>query len=331
MNEFYGMQNMTNGDNLLMSIIVPVYNVEEYLSRCIDSLINQTYQNLEIILVDDGSPDRCGAICDKYAAKDNRIKVIHKQNGGLADARNAGIGICTGEYVMFVDSDDWIELNACKVISDIIGETNADLVVFARNNVYDNGKIIKSKTHGSKLVSSSECLKALVYRIVNSGVFSSSCNKCYSRDILDGLRFPVGKLAEDQGFTYKAIHRANRIYISDQHLYNYYQRSGSISHREFTIKLREDEYEMWINRLSFIKDNYPELVDYQIGQILGDMYISKVLIKRNDESRNLYKTIDAFVNEYGNDARHYANYNRRVKLHYYCYPLFWIYVKLKVK
>ena len=316
---------------ILISLIVPIYNVEQYLRRCVDSLINQTYHNLEIILVDDGSPDRCGEICDEYAKKDSRVVVVHKPNGGLSDARNKGLDVATGDFVMFIDSDDWIELNTCEIVQNIICDNRVDLVVFARNNVYDNGKIIKSKTHGSRIISTSKCLKSLVYRVIENGIFNSSCNKCYLRMLLSDLRFPVGKLAEDQGFTYKAIHRANKIFVSDAHLYNYFQRSGSISHREFTVKLREDEYEMWIDRLSFIKDHYPELVDYQIGQILGDMYICKILIKKNNESRELYKTIDSFIKEYGKEAKHYASYNRRVKLHYYCYPLFWIYVKLKLK
>lgn len=319
-----------NNSNPIISIIVPIYNVEKYLKRCIDSIVNQSYQNLDIIFVDDGSPDRSGEICDEYAKLDSRVKVIHKTNGGLSDARNKGIEIASGDFVMFIDSDDWIELNTCEVIKNIICDNNADLVIFARNNVYDNGKIINSKTHGSRIASTSECLKSLVYRVIDGGIFNSSCNKCYSRRLLSDIRFPIGKLAEDQGFTYKAIHRANKIYVSDAHLYNYFQRTGSISHKEYSVKLREDEYEMWIDRLSFLKDHYPELVDYQIGQILGDMYISRILIKKNNESRNLYNTINGFINQYGSNTKYYAKFNRRVKLYYYCYPLFWIYVKLKV-
>ena len=111
-----------------ISVIVPIYNVEKYLDRCLKSIINQTYKNLEIILIDDGSPDNCGTICDEYAKKDNRIKVVHKDNGGLVKARNTGLDIATGEYISFIDPDDWIELNMYEEMIKIADETNTDIV-----------------------------------------------------------------------------------------------------------------------------------------------------------------------------------------------------------
>ena len=112
----------------LVSVIVPIYKVEKYLNKCVDSIINQSYKNLEIILVDDGSPDKCGEICDKYAEKDSRVKVIHKENGGLSDARNAGIDIAKGDYLLFVDSDDWITSNICEVLIKNANDNLSDII-----------------------------------------------------------------------------------------------------------------------------------------------------------------------------------------------------------
>ena len=124
--------------NSLISVIVPIYNVEKYLDKCVDSIINQTYKNLEIILVDDGSPDNCPKMCDDYAKKDSRIKVVHKENGGLSDARNAGMKVATGEYVSFIDSDDWIDLETFSISMAKIEECNAQIVAFNIINVATN-------------------------------------------------------------------------------------------------------------------------------------------------------------------------------------------------
>lgn len=113
--------------NPLISVIVPIYNVEKYLVRCVDSIVNQTYKNLEIILVDDGSPDRCPQMCDDYAEKDSRIKVVHKKNGGLSDARNAGMAVATGEYISFIDSDDWIETSMFELLLNNIFQYDCEI------------------------------------------------------------------------------------------------------------------------------------------------------------------------------------------------------------
>ena len=318
--------------NPLISIIVPIYNVEMYIKRCIDSIINQSYQNLEIILVDDGSPDKCGAICDEYAAKDNRVKVIHKQNGGLADARNVGIGISTGEYVMFVDSDDWLETEACEKAINMASKFKADIVVFEMTLVYDNGKKIKrNKGIISVSPSRAECMKALLYKIPESGIFNNVCNKMFVRSLFDGIFFPTNKVAEDHGVIYRLIHKANKICVIDECLYNYYQRNGSISHNEFYPKIIADRNALGLERLNFIRNNYPELEKYQIARLLGDAYISIIKLNNNVEYRSLRESMVAFTKKYAQDEKKLTSYSRRIKLHYYCYPLFWLYVKLFVK
>lgn len=315
----------------LVSIIVPVYNVEKYVRRCVDSLIYQTYQNIEIILVDDGSPDRCGEICDEYAKKDSRVKAIHKPNGGLSDARNKGLDVATGDYVMFVDSDDWLELNTCEILNSFANDFCAEVVIFGLNSVYDSGKVIKTKKGLTGCVNKEDCLKYMIYHIMDGGIFNYVCNKFFSAHLFEDLRFPIGRLAEDQGFTYKLIHKANIIYVTEKHLYNYYQRSGSISSSRYYPRVIKDRHELWLDRLAFIKEFYPRLENYQVAQIMGIALVSLVKLRRNKENKNLIDELMVFVNQYKSQEKYLATLDKRVWLHYYCYPLFWLYTKLKVK
>lgn len=162
---------MSRNDSLI-SIIVPVYNVEQYLSRCVDSLVNQTYHNIEIILVDDGSPDRSGEICDEYAKKDKRVKVIHQSNGGLSDARNTALDIAKGDYLMFVDSDDWIEKKTCEILNRLASDYKADTVIFGLNFVFDSGKVIRSKRGMAGLTDKNMCMKYLIHNVARGGIFN---------------------------------------------------------------------------------------------------------------------------------------------------------------
>ena len=183
----------------LISVIIPVYKVEEYINRCIDSVINQTYKNLEIILVDDGSPDGCPKICDEYAKKDSRIRVIHKQNGGLSDARNVGIDNANGKYITFIDSDDWIPIDSINILYKNLINTKSEissgclLEVFSdnRKNYSNNDYEVYSKIEGLKNL-------FLLHDISNS-----ASGKIYDISLFDNIRYPVGKLYEDLGTTYK--------------------------------------------------------------------------------------------------------------------------------
>lgn len=322
---------MQHNNNVSISIIVPVYNVEQYLRRCVDSLVNQTYRNLEIILVDDGSPDRCGEICDDYAEKDDRIVVIHKPNGGLSDARNKGIDIARGDYIMFIDSDDWIEKEACKELVKIATKEQADIIPFGVNNVYDNGKIESYPIKFKGNITSADCIKALIYNIKDYGIFNYACNKMYSIDLFDNIRFQSGKLAEDQGMTYKLFHIAKRIYVCDKQLYNYYQRVGSISDSQYRPQLIVDRHYLWMERLIFIKKYYPELADMQKAQILGAVYAAIIKLQNDSNYDEFRKEIKQMAVSYKHKEKELGKYNRKVKLHYYCYPLFYLYVKYILK
>ena len=148
----------------LISVIVPIYNVEQYLDRCVKSIVEQTYTNLEIILVDDGSPDNCGAMCDSWAARDNRIKVIHKENGGLSDTRNAGLGIATGDFISFIDSDDWIESAFYEKLLTAIRESNAEVAACATNFVTEDERLIRVRQAATGPIGRMDALRRLRHR-----------------------------------------------------------------------------------------------------------------------------------------------------------------------
>lgn len=314
--------------NPLISIIVPIYKVEQYLPRCVDSIINQTYRNLEIILVDDGSPDLCGKICDEYTSRDKRIKVVHKTNGGLSDARNVGIDIANGDFILFVDSDDWLELSACESSLQVALERNADIVIFGIKVISKNGREFLSDFGLKGKVTSFDAIKSVIYQIHENGLYNYAWNKLYSKELFKEIRFPKGKLAEDQGTTYKLFHQAQLIWVCEKHLYNYVQRYGSISSVQFNPRLLADRVELWIDRLAFLESHYPNLAIFQIAQILGDIYVALIKLEKNKENTDFFSRMHLFIKQYRVYEKECVRYNRKVKLHYYCYPLFWIYVKL---
>ena len=243
-----------------VSIIIPVYSVEKYLDKCLDSVVNQTYTNLEIILVDDGSPDNCPAMCDAWKSRDPRIHVIHQKNGGLSVARNEGMKLATGEFIGFVDSDDWIERNMVERLLSALLETDADIATCCfqqeREGSKDNKEYRKSLER--KLLSSDEALKLLFLgkRFIQNVVW----NKLYRRAVISDLLFLVGKLYEDGLWTAKALGNARKIVSIDYPLYHYLYRPESLSHDARQKRKRfEDEYEMIQQRIDYIRENKPSL------------------------------------------------------------------------
>lgn len=204
----------------LISVIVPIYKVEAYLEDCVNSLLRQTLENIEIILVDDGSPDRCGEMCDAYAAKDKRIRVIHQENQGLSAARNAGIDAAQADYLMFVDSDDWVEEDFCSHPYELALKYHADLVAFQ----YQRTKQPFQSCSEPSGLKDEERLQWLMHH----GVGDFAWNKLYQRDLFNTLCFPIGKVYEDTAVTHLIAHKAKRIYYSDRILYHYRIRQGSI-------------------------------------------------------------------------------------------------------
>ena len=237
----------------LISVIVPVYKVEAYLDRCVQSIVNQTYQNLEIILVDDGSPDNCPAMCDAWAAKDSRIKVIHKENGGLSDARNAGMAVAAGEYISFLDSDDWVDIHFLQVLYDLIVRTNADIAECCFVKTY--GESILPDCSEEITVCTPE--EALALHIQISMFKQVVWNKLYRKNVITVL-FEKGKYHEDEFWTYQIIANCKRLAHIEKALYFYFQRADSIMGAAYSIK-RLDAVEAKIKRNAFIQKHYPQL------------------------------------------------------------------------
>ncbi len=220
-----------------VSVIVPVYNVEPYLHRCVDSLTGQTLTDIEIILVDDGSTDRSGAICDEYAAMDARIRVVHQENAGLSEARNAGIDRARADYLMFVDSDDWVEPDFCRIPYDIAREQQADLVMFQYRYV-KYGKEKKRRYSIKDGLKTQEEALHLIFGCAGRVAW----NKLYYRELFREKRYPEGMVYEDVFLTPVLVHEANRVFYSSAVLYNQEYREGSI-----TTDLSDSSAQHWLD------------------------------------------------------------------------------------
>ena len=246
----------------LISVIVPVYNMEQYLERCMNSIWQQTYTNLEIILVDDGSTDRSPQMCDEYAAKDQRIKVIHKQNGGLSDARNAGLAIAGGAYIGYVDSDDWIEPTMYEKMYQACVEHHAQVAVCRYAQVYKD-HVVQGGTDKVTAFEKEDLLRAYIGDCDDYIIYNSVWSKLYAREIVDGVQFPKGKNSEDIMYTTKAFCKADRGVYVDRCLYNYVlDRDGSIMNVKRGERMFQDELPFWREHISYIRE--------QVSEELGD-------------------------------------------------------------
>ena len=243
-----------NDDNPLISIIVPVYNVEKYLQKCIESIINQTYTNIEIILVDDGSNDKCPKICDEYLKKDNRISAFHKKNGGLSDARNYGIKEAKGEYISFVDSDDFVDNNYIEEMYKIIKEDDSDIAITSNRVIYSSKTIDKS--NGERITLKPK--DALKRMLLDDGIDVSANFKLYKKSLFDNVKFPLNRWYEDAATTYKILDKTEKISFYSVATYNYFMRDNSISRNKFSEK--KLDLILSTNEMSdYISKKYPEL------------------------------------------------------------------------
>lgn len=242
----------------LVSIIVPVYNVERYLRRCLDSIVAQTYKNIEVILVDDESPDKCGQICDEYAAEHPCIKVIHQKNMGLSGARNSGARNATGDYVTFVDSDDFITSDYVEYLLNLIKRYDSDVSVARFVYQYDNKPIKERKTSShSECLTPTQALKRMNY---NQGLFVMAWAKMYKRELVLRYPYPVGRIYEDVATTYKIIGDSQRVAYGSTPVYYWVQRVESIMHAAFN----EKQYDAILSvseQLNYIQEKFPEAED----------------------------------------------------------------------
>ncbi|NTW71212.1 MAG: glycosyltransferase [Eubacteriaceae bacterium] len=248
-----------------VSIIIPVYNTEKYISKCIDSIMGQAFTDFDLILVNDGSTDNSGKICNNYASEDDRISVIHKPNGGQSSARNAGLAIAKGEYISFIDSDDWIDPDFYCTLVEYADSNRADI---AACNLYvvNQWDQIRPFTPDakSKIYSRAEAVEEI---FSNRILTFSPCNKIYRRHIFENLRFDQDIILEDMDIAYKIIHRANKIVYLEQPLYYYRYNNESTLRKKFTLK-RIDEYEVKKRMYEFYLKNYPELADQVYLELL---------------------------------------------------------------
>ena len=247
-----------------VSIIIPIYNVEKYLRKCVDSVICQTYKNLEIILVDDGSPDSCPEICDSYVDLDSRIKVIHKQNGGLSDARNTGIDMSSGEYITFVDSDDYIENDMIEILISTLEENHCDISTCNNLIVHsDNIVTIAPEQNITRILATENALENLFYK---KDISVMATAKLYKKSLFKSIRFPIGKLNEDLATTYKLIAISKKIAVNSAKKYYYLQRHDSIMSSGFSAK-RMDSLKFAKEQIVFLEYAYPSIVKSAQSQL----------------------------------------------------------------
>ena len=280
---------MENED--LVSVIIPIYNVEKYLEKSIDSVINQTYKNIEIILVDDGSKDNSGKICDKYINIDNRIKVIHKENGGLSDARNKGIEIATGKYISFIDSDDFVKEDYIKYLYNLIKKYNTQISICAYSILMENGKKIDcGEKYEEKLLTTEECFERM---LCEDGFTVSANAKMYDIELFKDVRYPKGRLCEDNGTTYKLIDKVDKIAYGNISNYYYLKRNGSIMLSKFNIR-KMDMIELTDEMCDYLEEKYPSIID----AINRRRIYSRFNILRQVIQEEEYKNIEDNVIEY---------------------------------
>lgn len=275
-------------EKALISIIIPVYKVEKYLEKCIQSVINQTYENLQIILVDDGSPDNCGKICDEYAKKDHRIEVIHKSNGGLSDARNKGLEIAKGEYIGFIDSDDYIESDMYEVLYNLLKQYNADVSICNFYTVSQGKIAIKNAENGIKEYNRIEILKEV---LLDNNIQSYAWNKLYKKELFDEIKYPVGKKYEDIGTTFYLLEKCNKVVVTGKPEYYYINRQDSIVNNvtETTIT---DYIELIMQRYDYIEENIKELSSYNKD------YLKRILKTAEQDIKNLNEVGDYTKRKY---------------------------------
>lgn len=270
----------------LISVIVPVYNVGGFLDRCVESIIAQTYSRIEILLVDDGSTDGSSVKCDSWADKDDRISVIHKVNGGLSDARNAGLDVCLGEYIAFVDSDDYVDPRFIEGMFDALSRHSSTLSVCDVVREDESGNALRKSRKArprERVMSGRQCL-GLTYVDPNA---VTAWSKLYHRSLWEGLRFPKGRLHEDEFVFHEIMYQCDRVVVMADELYHYVQHQGSIMHARYNVRYL-DRIDAWLQRLdAFVEHGEGGgLIVPLIQMILDDLALSAQLDWRDPENRN---------------------------------------------
>ena len=305
---------MSNYGNELISIIVPVYNVEQYLEKCVDSIINQTYKNLEIILIDDGATDSSGKLCDELAKIDNRIQVYHKENGGLSDARNYGVERATGDYIGFVDSDDYIDAEMYEKLYEAIKKENVDVAECNLKIIYPEREELFTEQNYYNVCTKQEYLEE--YLKIEK-IFGSVWTKLISRKIAKELLFPKGKLYEDTYYAYDLINVANSFVLIDSPSYNYLMRENSITNSKFNPRIF-DLIEIVEKFHKTTYKNYPGLKEAaDCRKMYAYFSVLNSILLEDEFKNNLYyaQIINYFKENYKAILKNkYINRNRKLSV-----------------
>ncbi len=267
----------------LISVIVPIYNIERYIDRCVESILNSTYSNIEIILVNDGSEDDGSAVCDNWGQKDTRIKVVHKRNGGLSSARNAGLAVAEGEYVSFIDGDDEISPMMFERLYEKIAQKNSDISMCRMEKIEGHKRYItRAFPQGKEEMNLTS--KEAIQLLLKDEIDCSACLKLYKKSLFDGIIFPVGITNEDFAIMYRIFAKATQVtYIQDV-LYYYYYRENSITTTKFNER-QFDKFDNALHMVEYVEKNFPDLkLEASFYLYRQTMYLLKKLCCSNLEN-----------------------------------------------
>lgn len=279
------MENMP-----LISIIVPVYKVEKYLDKCISSIVGQTYRNLEILLVDDGSPDRSGEICDTWAAKDSRIQVIHQQNAGGGAARNVALDRARGDLIGFIDSDDYMAPDMFEHLCGLLGQ-GADIAECGYLDVFDDNAVFDGNSGVRTYTAQEAMAEHLRDRIFRQLIW----NKLYRREVIGDIRFPVGTRIDDEFFTYRVLGNAKKLVRSEKVCYAYRQLGSSVMH-SMSAQKRLQAVEAKVQRQGYIEKKFPELADLSMKDLWFTCIYQGQLSLREMDKPEAQKTLEYLLN-----------------------------------
>ncbi|WP_049945250.1 glycosyltransferase family 2 protein [Butyrivibrio sp. AC2005] len=295
----------------LVSIIIPVYNVKKYLKRCVDSVLAQTYQNIEVLLINDGSTDGTDIICDNYANNDKRVRVFHRNNSGVANVRNFGLDVAKGSFILFVDSDDWIEIECVEKLVRSAIETESDIVCFGYYMAYEDGKKEVGEQYKAAVLGKEEAL----IRLNDYKLNDYPWGKLYKKNVFIDVKYPAVICCEDMGTTYKTFNNANRVMIIEDILYSYFQRSNSTV-RSASVQRIEDTFLMYKQRLEFFHDHFGTINQSCKKELTKLAYF--VCDSHKKSSCGIaYKTALNVIAEY----KEVPNISFKAKIKYYYYKL----------
>ncbi len=313
----------------MISVIVPVYNVEKYLRKCLDSILNQTYQNFEVILVNDGSTDDSGKICNEYALRNPVIKAFHKKNGGLSEARNYGVVYAKGEYVTFIDSDDYIDEHYLERMKKALNLSNADIVIVGQIDETEDGNILGIKGDSKeeiKILSPMQTLEKMCYE---REIGTSAWGKLYRIEYIRKNPFPKGKLYEDLATVYKIIGDSGKIVLLSSTFYHYIQRPGSIRNSTWNENVM-DIMDASLQLLNYVRCNFP---DIEVAAVYRYFFSANEVFTRAFEEKKYLKIVASIRNdllEMWPFIRKNISVTNRQKIRYYlmayhpvCYRVIW--------